>query len=101
MAEQVTFRSATVRDVDRIFNLVSMMAQSGLMLRRSKYKNITMLANFIVAETAEERAVGPRRLRFADAPILARGMRPGSQVTSIVPRAQAGGQSGFAASGGR
>ena len=51
MAEPVTYRSANVPDVDRIFKLVSAMAQSGLMLRRSKYKIITMLTNFIVAES--------------------------------------------------
>jgi amino-acid N-acetyltransferase len=53
MAEQVTYRSATVPDVDRIFKLVSAMAQSGLMLRRSKYKIVTMLTNFVVAESAD------------------------------------------------
>ena len=51
MAERVTYRPATVPDVDRIFKLVSAMAQSGLMLRRSKYKIITMLTNFVVAES--------------------------------------------------
>ncbi len=50
MAEGVKYRPATVPDVDRIFKLVSAMAQSGLMLRRSKYKIVTMLTNFIVAE---------------------------------------------------
>jgi amino-acid N-acetyltransferase len=51
MAENVIYRSAAVPDVDRIFKLVSTMAQSGLMLRRSKYKIITMLTNFVVAES--------------------------------------------------
>jgi amino-acid N-acetyltransferase len=51
MAEGVRYRSATVPDVDRIFKLVSTMAQSGLMLRRSKYKIVTMLTNFVVAES--------------------------------------------------
>jgi amino-acid N-acetyltransferase len=51
MAERVTYRPATVPDVDRIFKLVSAMAQSGLMLRRSRYKIVTMLTNFVVAES--------------------------------------------------
>ncbi len=51
MAEHVTYRPATVPDVDRIFKLVSTMAQSGLMLRRSKYRIVTMLTNFVVAES--------------------------------------------------
>jgi amino-acid N-acetyltransferase len=52
MAENIIYRSATVPDVDRIFKLISSMAQSGFMLRRSKYKIITMLTNFVVAESA-------------------------------------------------
>jgi amino-acid N-acetyltransferase len=51
MVKKVTYRSATVSDVDKIFKLIGAMAQSGLMLRRSKYKIITMLTNFVVAET--------------------------------------------------
>jgi amino-acid N-acetyltransferase len=51
MAESLTYRPAQVRDVEAIFRLVNRMAQSGRMLRRSKYKIVTMLANFIVAET--------------------------------------------------
>jgi amino-acid N-acetyltransferase len=51
MAEQIVYRSAVVPDVERIFRLISSMAQSGLMLRRSKYKIVTMLTNFTVAET--------------------------------------------------
>jgi amino-acid N-acetyltransferase len=51
MTENIIYRSATVPDVDRIFKLISSMAQSGLMLRRSKYKIITMLTNFVVAES--------------------------------------------------
>lgn len=51
MAEHITYRSAAVPDVDRIFKLVSSMAQSGFMLRRSKYKIVTMLASFVVAES--------------------------------------------------
>jgi amino-acid N-acetyltransferase len=51
MAGDVQYRPAVVSDVDKIFKLVSSMAQSGLMLRRSKYKIITMLTNFVVAES--------------------------------------------------
>jgi amino-acid N-acetyltransferase len=40
-----------VRDVDGVFRLISTMAERGLMLRRSKYKVVTMLANLVVAET--------------------------------------------------
>jgi amino-acid N-acetyltransferase len=46
---QFIYRSATVEDVDGIFKLVNSMAESGQMLRRSKYRIVTMLANFIVA----------------------------------------------------
>ena len=46
---QFNYRSAKVEDVDGIFKLVNAMAESGQMLRRSKYKIVTMLANFIVA----------------------------------------------------
>jgi amino-acid N-acetyltransferase len=52
MAANVRYRPAEVSDVDRIFKLVSSMAQSGLMLRRSKYKIITMLTDFVVAESS-------------------------------------------------
>jgi amino-acid N-acetyltransferase len=36
--------------VDGIFRLVGSMAESGVMLRRSKYKIVSMLADFVVAE---------------------------------------------------
>jgi amino-acid N-acetyltransferase len=58
MAETLTYRPAQVRDVDGVFRLVSKMAQSGRMLRRSKYKIVTMLANFIVAETEKRELAG-------------------------------------------
>jgi amino-acid N-acetyltransferase len=58
MAERVNYRPAAVPDVDRIFKLVSTMAQSGLMLRRSKYKIVTMLTNFVVAESGNGELVG-------------------------------------------
>jgi len=51
MAENVIYRYAAVPDVDEIFKLVSSMAQSGLKLRRSKYRIITMLTNFVGAES--------------------------------------------------
>lgn len=57
-SETVTYRPAEVRDVDGIFRLVNRMAQSGRMLQRSKYKIVTMLANFIVAETADGALAG-------------------------------------------
>jgi amino-acid N-acetyltransferase len=53
----VKIRPATVRDVDGIFRLISQMADQGLMLKRSKYKLVTMLTNFLVAE-AEGSVVG-------------------------------------------
>jgi amino-acid N-acetyltransferase len=51
MTDNIAYRFATVPDVDRIFKLINGMAQSGLMLRRSKYRIVTMLANFVVAES--------------------------------------------------
>jgi amino-acid N-acetyltransferase len=57
-AQQVTYRSATVRDVEGIFRLVNSMAESGQMLRRSKYRIVTMLANFIVAESRSGELAG-------------------------------------------
>lgn len=53
MAGMMTYRAATVGDVDRIFRLVNSLAESGHMLRRSKYRIVTMMANFIVAESQE------------------------------------------------
>lgn len=49
--QQIDYRGATVGDVDGIFRLVNGMAESGQMLRRSKYRIVTMLANFMVAES--------------------------------------------------
>jgi len=57
-AKQVTYRSATVGDVDGIFRLVNSMAESGQMLHRSKYRIVTMLANFIVAESKSGELAG-------------------------------------------
>jgi amino-acid N-acetyltransferase len=48
--DAISYRCATVADVDGIFRLVNSMAESGMMLRRSKYRIVTMLANFFVAE---------------------------------------------------
>jgi amino-acid N-acetyltransferase len=58
VGEAARYRPATVRDVDGIFKLVSAMAQSGLMLRRSKYRIVTMLASFVVAETLDGQLAG-------------------------------------------
>ncbi|MBN1697072.1 MAG: N-acetyltransferase [Spirochaetales bacterium] len=49
----INIRKPTVGDVETIFNLTSRMAGKGLMLHRSKYKIITMLQNFLVAEDEE------------------------------------------------
>lgn len=54
----ITVRRATTHDVDSIFQLTNMMAKRGEMLPRSKYKIITMLCNFYVAETEENKIVG-------------------------------------------
>ena len=55
---QITYRPATVDDVDGIFRLVNSLAESGQMLRRSKYRIVTMLANFIVAESQSGQLAG-------------------------------------------
>jgi amino-acid N-acetyltransferase len=55
---QFTYRSANVEDVDGIFKLVNAMAESGQMLRRSKYKIVTMLANFVVATSQSGELAG-------------------------------------------
>ena len=55
---QFTYRAATVQDVDGIFRLVNAMAASGQMLRRSKYRIVTMLANFVVAESQSGELAG-------------------------------------------
>ena len=47
----MTIRKATARDVQAVFDLTNAMAKQGLMLPRSKYRIVTMLANFSVAET--------------------------------------------------
>jgi amino-acid N-acetyltransferase len=46
----IKIRKATADDVDGIFNLANKYAARGLMLSRSKYKIISMLQCFIVAE---------------------------------------------------
>jgi amino-acid N-acetyltransferase len=46
----IIIRKPTIQDVDTIFNLTNRMADKGLMLHRSKYKIVTMLQNFLVAE---------------------------------------------------
>lgn len=56
--QQFNYRSATVRDVEGIFKLVNSAAESGQMLRRSKYRIVTMLASFIVAESQSGELAG-------------------------------------------
>ena len=53
-----TYRPAKVEDVDGIFKLVNSMAESGKMLHRSKYKIVTMLTNFIVAQSQSGELAG-------------------------------------------
>lgn len=55
---EVAIRFANVKDVDGIFELIGQMADDGFMLKRSKYKIVTMLANFLVAETEDGVLVG-------------------------------------------
>jgi amino-acid N-acetyltransferase len=47
----MTIRKATARDVQSVFALTNAMAKKGLMLPRSKYRIVTMLSSFSVAET--------------------------------------------------
>ena len=56
--QSITYRSATAGDVEGIFKLVNSLAESGKMLRRSKYRIVTMLASFIVAESGSGQLVG-------------------------------------------
>ncbi len=49
----IIIRKTTVTDTDAIFALTNKMADRGLMLRRSKYKIVTMLNDFLVAEDAD------------------------------------------------
>lgn len=53
-----TVRRATAADVDAIFSLTSSMAESELMLSRSKYKIATMLPTFAVAEEESGAIIG-------------------------------------------
>ncbi len=48
--ENIVVRKARVGDVDNIQKIISEMADKGLMLTRSKYRVVTMLTNFFVAE---------------------------------------------------
>ena len=50
--EDIIIRPATVEDVRDIVRLTSSMARQGLMLPRSKYKIVTMLSDFLVAESS-------------------------------------------------
>lgn len=58
MTSDLTIRPATVEDVKDIVRLTSSMARQGLMLPRSKYKIVTMLSDFLVAEAADGTIVG-------------------------------------------
>ncbi|MDC7126180.1 MAG: N-acetyltransferase [Spirochaetales bacterium] len=53
MTNNIEFRRANTDDVDSIYNLTSSMASQGLMLTRSKYKIVTSLTSFFVAEDKE------------------------------------------------
>jgi amino-acid N-acetyltransferase len=53
----IQVRRATSEDVDAIFQLTNMMAERGYMLPRSKYKIVTMMCNFFVAEDTENREI--------------------------------------------
>jgi amino-acid N-acetyltransferase len=46
----IIIRRTTVADTDAIFAITNKMADRGLMLHRSKYKIVTMLNDFLVAE---------------------------------------------------
>lgn len=50
MTNKYTIRRANANDVDSIYNLTSSNADKGLMLPRSKYKIVTSLTSFFVAE---------------------------------------------------
>ncbi len=56
--DDIIIRESTVEDIDAIFTLTNSMASKGLMLMRSKYKIISMLQNFLVAENGSGRVVG-------------------------------------------
>lgn len=58
MTGEYTIRKANADDVDVIFTLVNKMAASGLMLPRTKYKIVTTLMSFLVAENPEGRVIG-------------------------------------------
>ncbi len=55
---EIKVRQAVVNDVPKIFELCNKNATKGLMLTRSKYKIITMLANFYVAENSDGEVLG-------------------------------------------
>lgn len=55
---EFTIRPATVKDVSRIYELTSKMANDGLMLVRSKYKIITILQSFLVAVDENDDTIG-------------------------------------------
>jgi len=53
----INIRRATVNDVDSIFTLANRSASKGLMLTRSKYKIVSMLQCFMIAEDKETKAI--------------------------------------------
>ncbi len=55
--ENIIMRRATADDVDSIYNLTSGMAAQGLMLMRSKYKIVTTLTTYFVAEDSESKKI--------------------------------------------
>jgi amino-acid N-acetyltransferase len=56
--QEFKIRRATTDDVDAIYSLTAEMAERGFMLPRTKYKIITMLTGFHVAENDEGTVVG-------------------------------------------
>lgn len=50
---EISIRPATLADVNAIFQLTNRMAQNGFMLPRSKYKIVTIITNFMVAEAVD------------------------------------------------
>ena len=54
-ALNIIVRRATVADVDAVFRLTAKMADRALMLRRSKYRIVSMLANFFVAVVPDDK----------------------------------------------
>lgn len=58
MKPKYEIRRATAADVEAISRLVNRMAEKGLMLPRSKYKIVTTLMCFLVAEDEDGNVIG-------------------------------------------